>query len=393
MYQTGFCVKLIFRILVSFSFLGILAACTTTESLLPDRRPDYRQSKMVSPLEVPPDLTASTIDDTLMVPELDPTGSASLSEYTQERVGGARLAAAADTAAVLQEQPGIRLQRDGNQRWLVVQAEPGQIWPRIKEFWTNNGIPLEKEDPRIGIMETEWVENRADIPQGPIRSILSKAIDFAYSAPTRDKFRVRLERGADEQVTEIYLTHYGVQEVTRTDYGTRVVWEPRPADPELEAEMLNRLMVFLGASQKRAETQLARAETGTQSPEQAARTRWLDLGEGVNALLIDEEYPRAWRLVGLALDSSNFVIEDQNRAQGLYVVEYRELVEDSQEEGFLSNLAFWRQSPPPEEGSRYQVRVGARDSKTLVMVYNTEGQPDGSPAAQRILGTMQEIIE
>lgn len=392
MCQTGCGVKLFFRILVLFSFLSLLAACTTPESLLPDRRPDYRQSKMVSPLEVPPDLTASTIDDTLMVPELDPTGSASLSEYTQERIGSSRLVATTD--AVLQEQPGMHLERYGNQRWLVVQAEPSQIWPRIKSFWTSNGIPLKEEDPRIGIMETEWVENRADIPKGPIRSILSKAVDFAYSAPTRDKFRVRLERGSDEQVTEIYLTHYGVQEVTRTEYGEHIIWEPRPTDPELEAEMLNRLMVFLGASQKRAEAQLAEAETKAgDAPERAPRTRWLDLGEGVNALLINEQYPRAWRLVGLALDSSNFVVEDQNRAQGLYVVEYRELLENEQEEGFLSNLAFWKDSPPPESGNRYQVRVGARDSQTLVMVYNTEGQPENSATAQRILTSVQEVIE
>lgn len=392
MYQTGFCVNLIFRGLTLLTLLGVLSACTTTESLLPDRRPDYRKSRMISPLEVPPDLTASTIDDTLMVPELDPTGSASLSDYARERIGSSRLAAATET--VLQEQPGIRLERDGNQRWLVMQAEPSQVWPKIKEFWINNGIPLKKEDPRIGIMETEWVENRADIPKGPIRSILSKAVDFAYSAPTRDKFRVRLERAADGEVTEVYLTHYGVQEVTRTEYGERIIWEPRPSDPELEAEMLSRLMVFLGASQRRAETQLAKADTEAKSPVQASRTRWLDLGEGLNALLIDEEYPRAWRLVGLALDSSNFVVENQDRAQGLYVVEYRELLEQQQDEGFLSSLAFWKEDrPPPEEGSRYQVRVGARDSQTLVMVYNIEGRPDSSPTAQHILKSVQEVIE
>ena len=381
--------RVTFRIITLATTLSILSACTTTvDNLLPDRRPDYRQSRTEDPLEVPPDLTASTIDDTLVVPELNPTASASLSDYASERAGSQRLVT---DETVLQDQPGMQLQRDGEQRWLVVQQAPEQLWPKIKEFWTDNGLPLAREEPRIGIMETNWLENRADIPSGPIRAILSRVIDFAYSAPTRDKFRVRLERVPDGSGTEVYLTHYGVEEVVQSELAGRrgsttdvALWQSRPRDPELEAEMLNRLMVHLGASERQAATQLAEA-TSPQGP----RARLL--GDDGAMLVIEEDYAHAWRLVGLALDGSNFVVEDQDRAQGLYVVEYSDPLDDGKEKGFLSRLAFWKNDPPPQ-GIRYQVRLAGRGPQTLVVVHNAEGQPDNSRTAQLILDSLIKVI-
>jgi outer membrane protein assembly factor BamC len=365
-----------------------LAACTVaTEDLIPDRRPDYRQSKTLDPLEIPPDLTGSTIDDTLLVPEFSPAGSATLSDYAGERTTGQVTAAARET--VLQQQPDIRVERDGQRRWLVVDEEPSVLWPRIKEFWTGNGLLLEKDDPRIGIMETRWAENRADIPDGPVRSLLGRVMDFAYSAPTRDKFRVRLERVDDN--TEVYLTHYGVEEVVRGGndrQGGDVIWQTRPPDPELETEMLNRLMVYLGAAERREQVQLAR---GTPTAETGPRAEYTQIS-GQQALSINDGYSRAWRLVGLALDGSRFVVENQNRAQGLYEVEYRSLEDQSgDEDGLLSGLVFWRDDPPPP-GVRYKVRLASQGAQTLVVVQNAAGQADNSSTAQQILTALHDVI-
>jgi outer membrane protein assembly factor BamC len=373
---------------VLLSLLGIVGACSTAESILPDRRPDYRQSKVLAPLEVPPDLTSSTIDDTLVVPELNPTGSASLSDYASERSSSGQIAQA---EAVLPEQKGMRIEREGNKRWLIVEQEASQLWPKIKEFWISNGLVLKKDDPRLGIMETEWAENRADIPQSGIRAILKKFLDVAYSAPTRDKFRVRLERIPN--ASEVYLTHYGVEEVAVGGVGRKegetIIWQPRPADPELEAEMLSRLMVYLGASERRAEAQLAKAPSSAQTP----KVRLTAVNGGQKALIIEENYTRSWRLVGLALDSSNFAIEDQNRAQGRYVVEYRNPIDEAKETGLFSRMAFWKGKPTPPQGIRYQVRLAGQGSQTLVVIQNAEGQPDDSPTAQQILTTLMEAIK
>jgi outer membrane protein assembly factor BamC len=375
--------------------LTALTACSTNfDTLLPDRRPDYRQSKLSQTLEVPPDLTSSTIDDTLVVPEINPAGSASLSAYASERGGPQPQASKAE--AVLPPQPGITLQQDGSQRWLVVAAPPDQVWPKAREFWTSNGFALKRDDPTIGIMETDWVENRADIPQDGLRAILKKYLDILYSAPTRDRFRTRLERTADGKNTEVYLTHSGVEEVavggTSASSTNTFIWQRRPSDPELEAEMLNRLTVYLGASEKRAEAQQAKAGTPPAGP----RTRLVEQG-GESQLIVNEDYSRAWRLVGLALDGSNYAVEEQNRGQGLYVVEYRDPEKENQkpgDEGWLSKLAFWRSKPDaPPVGTRYRVRLAGQGSQTVVVVRDASDQPDSSAGARQVLQSLQQVIK
>ena len=375
--------------------LTALTACSTSfDTLLPDRRPDYRQSKPGQTLEVPPDLTSSTIDDTLVVPEIDPAGSASLSAYAGER-GGSR-PQVKKTETVLPPQPGITLEQDGNQRWLRIAAPADQVWPKVREFWTSNGFALKRDDPTIGIMETDWVENRADIPQDGVRAILKKYLDVLYSAPTRDRFRTRLERSADGTSTEVYLTHSGVEEVAMggasASSTNTYIWQRRPSDPELEAEMLNRLTVYLGASEKRAEARKAKAGTPPAGPRVSLVEQ-----DGESRLILGEDYSRAWRLVGLALDGSNYAVEEQNRSQGLYVVEYRDPEKENQkpgDESWLSKLAFWRGKPDaPPPGTRYRVRLSGQGQQTVVVVRNANDQPDNSPGARQVLEALQKVIK
>ena len=381
------------RLLICAALSVLLAACSA-DSVIPDRRPDYRSSASANPLEVPPDLTSSTIDDTLVVPELNPSDSANLSDYERERQG----LQLTSSETVLVARDDMRIERDGERRWLVINAPADVIWPRVKEFWTSNGFPLTRDDPRIGIMETDWLENRADIPDGPVRAVFKQFLDFAYSAPTRDKFRVRLER-LDAENTEVYLTHYGVEEILTSPSGsapsaavankisTTTQWQNRPRDPELEVEMLNRLMVYLGATEQRAQAALQNADSTQPMQAEVIRNE-----AGQQALLIKADYDRSWRLVGLALDTSSFVVEDQNRSAGLYVVEYRDAVEDARSDGLLSQLAFWRDDEPREEGERYRVRLAGQGPQTLIVVHDLQGQPSNTPAAQFILDNIRQAI-
>lgn len=379
--------------LVVTAVMALMACSTNLNSLLPDRRPDYRKSTLSQPLEIPPDLTASTIDDTLVVPELNPAGSATLSAYAGERGGVQRQAVKSDV--VLPIQAGMTLEQSGTQRWIAVTAPPDQVWPKVREFWTSNGFALKREDPTIGIMETDWMENRADIPQDGIRAVLKKYLDIMYSAPTRDRFRVRLERSAEGKSTDIYLTHSGVEEVAvggaTASASNTFIWQRRPADPELEAEMLNRLMVYLGASEKRAEAQQARAGASA-----GPRTRLVEQGSE-SQLIINEDYARAWRLVGLALDGNNYAVEEQNRGQGLYVVEYRDPEKENQkpdDQGWFSKLAFWRgKSDAPPPGTRYRVRLAGQTQQTVVVVRDSSDQPDQSAGARQVLEALQRTIK
>ncbi len=365
--------------------LTLAAACSSPTSIIPDRRPDYRQARVMEPLELPPDLSASTLDDTLTVPDINPTGTARLSDYSRERAGGVRVDNARQP--VLPAVAGVEVMRDGARRWLLVQAEAEALWPRLQDFWINQGLRLESQDPRIGIMETEWAENRADIPQGAIRSFLSRAIEFAYSAPTRDRFRTRLQPTPGG--TEVFITHYGMEEVTQGQDGERVLWQSRPSDPELEAEMLNRLVVFLGGAGSPAEA-MARLESASAGAG-TDRVRRSEGPGGAPGLIVDEAFDRAWRLVGLALDSSPFRVEGQDPATGTYLVRHDGAGKAGGEKGLLSSLAFWRDDEPAP--GLYRVRLAAQGARTLVAVYDGEGAPARGEPGQEIRDTLLSVLQ
>lgn len=363
---------------------GALGGCQTITAKLdevdPETRVEYKKSRSLPPLEVPPDLTSSTVDDTLAVPDISPSGTATYSVYSGER-SDPQLA---QRENVLPGQDNVRVERDGNKRWLVMRGEPEEWWPKAREFWLQNGFLIKQEDPRIGIMETDWMENRADIPKDPIRSVLSKVLDNLYSAATRDKFRVRLERTQEPGGTELFLSHSGVEEVVQ---GGSTIWQPRPSDPELEAEMLNRLIVFFGVDEKKAQALLARES-------ETPRATLTKDANGVISLTLQEDFSRAWRRTGLALDRIGFTVEDRDRSRGLYYVRYADPLKDQEkQEGFLSRMKFWGEDDKKPPTEQYLVSVASELDSTRIAVINQDGARDNSETAGRILTLLHEQLK
>ena len=375
------------RTSLSLTVLSVaLAGCSG--SLLESKRIDYKSAgkQQVSTLDIPPDLTAPTRDDRYMVPDLNTRGVATYSAYSADRAG--QSAGTPATAEVLAAPDKMRIERAGTQRWLVVTGVPAQLWPQIKDFWLELGFILNVDNPDLGVMETDWAEDRAKIPQDFIRSTLGKVLDGLYSTPIRDRFRTRIEAGKDAGTVEIYISHRGMMEIYPTEAKDSTVWQPRPADPELEAEMLRRLMVRLGADEKRAETVLATRET-------AERAKVVTAADGKLSLSMDETFDRAWRRVGLALDRIGFTVEDRDRAQGLYFVRYvdPEAGSKGSGEGLMSRLAFWRSSDKPvATGSEYRLQVQAQSGQSRVTVLTREGGVDKSETAKRILNLLQKEL-
>ena len=358
----------------------VLTGCGSLES----KKIDYKSAQTVRPLEIPPDLTAPTRDDRYAVPDVSPRGVATYSAYSADRA--AQPQSGIEVLPVVEQ---MRIERAGTQRWLVVPGDADKLWPQIKDFWLELGFILNIDRPEIGVMETDWAEDRAKIPQDFIRSTIGKIIDGLYSTPERDKFRTRIEAGKDGQSVEIYISHRGMIEIYPTEAKDHTIWQPRPADPELEAEMLRRLMVRLGADEARAAAQLATAA----EPERAQIQTTAD---GRVALAMEESFDRAWRRVGLALDRIGFTVEDRDRSQGLYYVRYvdPEVDNDSKsEKGFFSSLAFWRSDEKVAEGgSEYRLRLRGEGEQTVVSVLSREGGEDGSATARRMLSLLQEQL-
>jgi outer membrane protein assembly factor BamC len=364
-------------VLLALTSALLLSACGTLDEVAPGRaKVDYKKSQATEALEVPPDLSSNTIND---APGALDTAGTTYSEF------GAALPQGGGST-VLPDQANMRVERDGNQQWLIVQGAPEQVWTKVKEFWIQEGFLIRMEDPRVGVIETGWSENRADIPQGPIRNILGKVIDSVYSSATRDQYRVRLERGVEPGTTEIYLTQRGVEEVVTggaTDANT--VWQPRPTDPELEAEMLKRLMVYLGVEEQKAQVMLARQD-GKQVRAQ------LVTDTAGSMLVINEDFSRAWRRTGVALDRVGFAVEDRNRTDGTYFVRYNDPLGDQNKEGVLSKLAFWS-SDDDKDAAQYQILLQPDGPTTQVTVNNKQGERETSSTAKRILTLLEEQLK
>jgi outer membrane protein assembly factor BamC len=229
-----------------------LAILVSGCNMLPENKKiDYKSAGKLPPLEVPPDLTSPEADGRFFIPDVDASGSATFSAYDSARSGLSRERANLPVLSATTSRDGIHIERLGTQRWLVIPREPTVVWQVIKEFWQDMGFLLKVEAPDLGIMETDWAENRAKIPQDLIRSALSTFFDGLYSTAERDKFRTRLEQNQSGN-TEIFISHRGMVEVLADRNTSRTIWQPRKSDPELEAEMLNRLMQRFGVDEERA---------------------------------------------------------------------------------------------------------------------------------------------
>ena len=371
-------------LLLPAALAAALAGCSSVNEMLQGEKVDYKTSgsKSVS-LEVPPDLTQLAKDS-----RYQPVGG-SISASTLQ--GPATAASAPASTSVAPKQVGdVRLERAGAQRWLVSKQTPEQLWPQLQAFWQERGFTLDVEQRDAGLMETDWNENRAKLPQDFIRRSLGKLIDNVYDTGERDRFRTRLERAADGS-TEIYISHRGMVEVVtgnpRDSAGT--MWQPRPADPELEAVMLQKLMAKLGGQEEQAKQAAATAAAtpvaaGASAP---VRARLLAGGPG-SGLQIDDGFDRAWRRVGLALDRSGFTVEDRDRAQGLYYVRYVDPAQtaNKSEPNWFTKLFSFGKKDDKSGFARYRIAVkGQPESTTLVTVQNNQGAPQTSDAAQRIL--------
>ncbi len=369
--------------------LLVLALAASGCSMFEGKKIDYKSAGTLPTLEAPPDLVLPSSDNRFAVPDANPKGSATFSAYDRERGGKPQTAG---TQPLLPKVDKVSIERAGTQRWLTVQVPAQDVWPVVKDFWQEMGFIISLELPDAGVMETDWAENRAKIPQDGLRSLLGKVVDGLYSTAERDKFRTRLETTADGR-TEIYVSHRGMFEVFEGTVGGgdqgkgRTVWQPRAADPELEAEMLRRLMVRFGVEETRAQTLLAEKA----APPQAVLIKSTDAAPG---LTMPESFDRAWRRVGLALDRIGFAVEDRDRAGGIYYVRYADPEANTKKDkSFLSKLAFWSSEDPKAKAMRYQVQLKGTATETALRVYQDDGKPAKNDTGNRIATLLFEQLK
>jgi outer membrane protein assembly factor BamC len=365
--------------------LVALAGCSTVNQFLgKEESIDYKSAQAARPsLTVPPDLTQVPGNSRYSVP--GGSGTATYSDYATEQARRQAQAGDASNAAVLPQREDMRLARDGELRWLVVNMPATEVFNKAVEFWQSEGFAIRSQNPQAGLIETDWAENRANIPQDFLRRTIGRVFDQVWDSGERQLFRTRLERGPDGQI-EVYFSHQHMVEKVVSEAQTK--WEPGASDPALDAAMLSRFMVFLGAEEERARSQLAAIQPEDTAPSAAQ----IVTGGGANGSLeIAEPFDRAWRRVGLALDRGNFTVEDRDRAAGQYYVRYVDVdaQQQQQSKGIFSRLFG---SKEPQVQPQYRVLLTELGSATRVTVLDSEGQPDNGATAQRILDVLLQQL-
>src|SRR5450755_2614261 len=358
--------------------VALLAGCETMTMSL-GKKIDYKSAGGAPALEIPPDLTAPTYDDRYQV------ATAS---------GQAAAKGTAKPSEVLPVNADAQLVRAGSERYLLVRTSEDVAWRTVRNFWTKNGFVVASEQPSLGIMETDWAENRATVPQDFMQQFISKYVSFLNDTYKRDKFRTRIERGAEPGTVEIFISHRGAAQLpTKISQGVGEDWNwtLMPPNPELEAEFLERLMIAFGTpAPKAAEAVVALAN----APD---RARIEKSGSGQSQLIVEDAFDRAWRRVGLALDRTGFTVVDRDRSKGLYFVRYSDpdLAKKKPEGWFadaMAKIQFWK-SEKTEKPEQYRVVVTQADPRSLVTVQDPAGVVDSSPNGEKILALLKDQLK
>ena len=357
--------------------LFALAGCETGSL---GKKIDYKSASAAPALEVPPDLTTPTYDDRYNVAT---ASGLAARDATRPREG---IEIAPNTT------PEARIMRAGAERWLVVKVTPQQAWNTARQFWPEMGFVLAVEQPELGVLETDWAENKAEIPQDFVRRTIGQFADVFFSTYKRDKFRTRIERGAEPGTAEIYVSHRGVEQVPTVKIDNvspaGFVWAVMPPNPGLEAEMLTRLMVRFGTTEAVATQAVRNAQTSGPAAEHARMDKATD---GSSRLYVDESFDRAWRRVGLALDRIGFTVVDRDRSKGVYFVRYADTDSIKADTGLLSKWMFWKDKT--EKPEQYRILVAESDPRSLVTVQDANGAPDKSPASEKILSLLKDQLK
>ncbi|MEY2684637.1 MAG: hypothetical protein RJA09_1781 [Pseudomonadota bacterium] len=360
---------------IRWGALALAASLASGCAMLEEDKVDYKSATRTNSLEIPPDLTQLSRESRYVVPGSVVTAS------------GYQISQPAKSVPTAASQVGdVRIERAGTQRWLVVDRAPDKLWGPVRDFWQESGFFLTVDQQNLGLMETDWAENRAKLPQDIIRQTLGKFLDNLYSTGERDKFRTRMERNANGG-TEIFISHRGMIEVYSNEKKDQTMWQPRPTDTDLEAEFLRRMMVKLGVTEEQSKALLA---SGASQP----KSRLVGTGAQQN-VQVEEDFDRAWRRVGLALDRTGFTVEDRDRSQGVYFVRY--VAPDANtaaaaKPGFFGRL-FGTSKPKEATPVRYRVLVKATGNQSAVSVQNAQGQPDATADAGKILSLLADELK
>jgi outer membrane protein assembly factor BamC len=322
--------------------------------------------------------------------------------------------------AVSPSSPNARIERDGDVRWLAVDVSPELAYATIKDLWAGLGYRIKRDEPLVGVVETDWIEVHDEIQEDALRNSLHKAFGAFDSNGVRSRFRARIERTASD-TSIITITHLTMVEIVTGVFHDSTKWQRGPGDPQLEGEMLQRLALRFapvqpvrvavassgsgtayaagvgtagataGVSAPAATAGVAAPAAGAAAAASAGQDRVHKVSSGgAVTLQVEDSIDRTYRMVGVALDRGGFTVEDRRRDQHVFAVRYLDPdyeASEREKKGWWDRL-FNSDAKIPEQ--RFLIALSASGAMTVVEVQDKDGRPDNSDTSRRIIDQLLE---
>ena len=342
----------VLTVVAGVCFLASCGYMPDVGKILPDKKSEYKKSESMPDLEIPPDLTADAINDSMNIPDEAPV---TLSRYKNPRAPGRAGASIATTEA--------------DEQLLSLPIAVVQLWPALLAFIESQNYSVELEDAELGVLETGWSE-----------------VDEQAGLQYRYKYRVFAEPGATADASVLVISQ---SRQTRLD--ANADWLDQGRDPGLERQFAADLSLYVDAGEAPAQpaTTVASSETAGAAAAGAtgAGLRVIDAGEGRMYLSIPEAFELAWKNTGLALQHSGLQIVAGDQARGYYLVTGAAL-QRREKKGFFSRLAFWKGDRDAE--TSWQLSLTGVGNRTELIVVNEDDEWEATDAAARILALIRD---
>ncbi len=295
---------------------------------LGERDIKYYSNKTLTSLEIPPDLTKPSAQNSLKLSEYVANIQEDLISFSEKN------SVIKEASSVLKTFSNVEVKKSGSLRWLVVDKKPDAVWGLAKSFFKSHGFIIKKANKEIGVMETDFLENHPEIPDqslGFIHSMLRKVTKTRYTLPIADKYRLRIESTDNGNKTEIYLSLTSMQKVliNKGSDDENTIWQSEVKDHTLETEMLYRLMIFLGSDHALAREKIMAARGRQKLTVKVAKS----ISGYAKLMFLLTQY-ETWNNVGWALDQLGIDVEDKDVKEGSF---YINIVKE-EDKGIFSRL-------------------------------------------------------
>lgn len=349
---------------------GLIAcsACSWFGGIFVDRSNDYLLAKERPPLVVPEQLSSSSIQPMMPIPQVT-----SMQRHVNFEGGAPR----PEAIYAREESQGVKIQKLGDQRWLLVPQPPAVVWPKVKQFFADNGVELTLDQPESGRLDTEWLTISSRAARDVVRLSISDGKNSAGISTGHDRVRVLVEPGIRDRTTEIHLRY---ENDSRSMPNDQVM--PDQSDiGEVETQLLNELGGYIAANVADASISYVARNISTQSKAELQRD-----ASDLPVLRLNLDFDRAWATVTQALHEAKLDVTDVDRSAGVFYLTVTDQMLNQEEKPSI-----WTRWFRSENKRNLTLLMEPKQPGYDVTVFSDNGQRAPADLSEQILIMIREF--